>query len=105
MEASSFLTFQEGQPISKQSTQVTWSADQLSKGGHAHYMIKEILEQPTALVDTLNGLLDRVAERPFELAVQPAMQLLEQAEEVKLVACGSAFHAACIGQYWIEKMG
>lgn len=98
-----FFEISGGQPVSKQATQVTWSADQLNKGGHSHYMIKEILEQPTALVDTLNGLLDRVAERPFELAIQPAMQLLEQAEEVKLVACGSAFHAACIGQYWIEK--
>src|SRR5690606_22401510 len=58
---------------------------------------------PTSLTDTLNGILDRAQTTPFPLASQPGLQILEKAEELILVACGTSWIAALEGKYWIER--
>ncbi len=65
-------------------------------------MLKEIHEQPVSLVDTLNSLLDRAKTDPFPLALQPGVEILSKAQKLTLVACGTSWHAALIGKYWIE---
>ena len=67
-------------------------------------MLKEIHEQPATIVDTLNGLLDRAHTDPFPLAQQPAVTILESAKELTLIACGTSWHAAMVGKYWLEKL-
>ena len=66
-------------------------------------MLKEIYEQPTALVDTMNGLLDKMSAVPFTLAEQPGIKILEKAEEIYLIACGTSYYAAMEGKYWLES--
>lgn len=97
-------TLETGQKVERPATLLNWSADQMDKQGYAHYMLKEIHEQPTALVDTLNGILDRATGAPFVLAEQPGVKILKQAKGLVLVACGTSSYAAMVGKYWIEKL-
>ena len=74
----------------------------VGKGGHRHFMEKEIHEQPTAVGETLARYLD-----PVQGDVRLPMGLeerLARAERVALVACGTAFYAALIGRYWLERL-
>lgn len=98
-----FFSLDSGAPVKRTSTFLDWSVEKLDRQGYAHYMLKEIHEQPTALVDTLNGLLDRSSSKPFQLAAQPGVQILDAARELTLIACGTSWHAALIAKYWFER--
>jgi glucosamine--fructose-6-phosphate aminotransferase (isomerizing) len=79
------------------------SADAAEKGEFAHYMLKEIHEQPWALANTLQ---ERVANgRLLEAAFGPAAtEVLKRTRNVHIVACGTSFHAACVARYFIEQI-
>jgi glucosamine--fructose-6-phosphate aminotransferase (isomerizing) len=66
-------------------------------------MLKEIFEQPAALADTLYG---RVANRRVlpESLGPAAAELLERVQQLHIVACGTSYHAGCVGKYWIESL-
>jgi glucosamine--fructose-6-phosphate aminotransferase (isomerizing) len=101
-----FFDIKTGATITRPTTHLDWSVETLSKQGFEHYMLKEIYEQPTALVDTFNGLLDlasRGSPEPFPLADRAVAELLSGADDIVLVACGSSWHAALLGKYWIER--
>lgn len=100
MEVKSFAT---GKPVERKASRLDWSADKLDRGGYAHYMLKEIYEQPRALVDTLNGILDRARAEPFPFQAQPGVGILAKARSFTIVACGTSWHAAQLGKYWIER--
>jgi glucosamine--fructose-6-phosphate aminotransferase (isomerizing) len=94
----------DGKRIQRATTRLDWSPDQMDRQGYPHYMLKEIHEQPSAWVDTLNGLLDRGTAQPFALAEHPGSGLLRKANNLVIVACGTSWHAALVGKYWIEKV-
>lgn len=98
------IDLKTGKAVDRRVTSIDWTAEKLDKHGFHHYMLKEIFEQPNAMVDTLNGLLDRKNMLPFQLAEQPGVGILGSASSLELVACGSAYHAALLGKYWIEKL-
>lgn len=91
--------------IQRKPTTLNWSADKLDKQGYDHYMLKEIMEQPMAMIDTLNGILDRARTDPFPLAEQPGVEVLQSAKEMILAACGTSWHASLLGKYWVERWG
>ena len=97
-----YFDLQTGNSVVRKEVTLDWSVDKLDKQGFAHYMLKEIHEQPTALVDTINGLLDRVISAPFALAKQPGLKILDGAEDIYLIACGTSYYAALEGKYWLE---
>ncbi len=97
------VDLQSGEVVHRESSHLEWSLEQIDKAGFPHYMLKEIHEQPGALIDTLNGLVDRDGFEPFTLADQPGVALLRQAKELVLVACGTSWHAALLGKYWLES--
>jgi glucosamine--fructose-6-phosphate aminotransferase (isomerizing) len=99
-----FFDLKSGKAVDRTTTRLEWSLDKLDKQGFPHYMLKEIHEQASTIVDTLNGLLDRAHTDPFPLAQQPAVQILESAKELTLIACGTSWHAALVGKYWLEKL-
>jgi glucosamine--fructose-6-phosphate aminotransferase (isomerizing) len=104
-EGLDFFDLATGKPVSRPATTLDWSPERLDKQGFDHYMLKEIHEQPAALVDTMNGLLDKVSTTPFTLAVQPGTKILDAAEELYLVACGTSYYAALEAKYWFEQWG
>ena len=79
------------------------SADAAEKGPFAHYMLKEIHEQPRALANTLQ---ERVAHgRLLEAAFGPAAtEVLKRTRNVHIIACGTSYHAACVARYFIEQI-
>ncbi|NJD31336.1 MAG: glutamine--fructose-6-phosphate transaminase (isomerizing) [Gammaproteobacteria bacterium] len=79
------------------------SADAADKGAFPHYMLKEIHEQPRAVANTLE---ERVAGgKLLEAAFGPAAQaVFAKTEAVRIVACGTSFHAATVAKYFIEQI-
>ncbi len=79
------------------------SADAAEKGEYAHYMLKEIHEQPRAVAQTLE---ERVAGgKLLEAAFGPAAPaVFAKTEAVRIVACGTSFHAATVAKYFIEQI-
>ena len=79
------------------------SADAAEKGDYAHYMLKEIHEQPRAVAQTL---AERVAGgKLLEAAFGPAAQaVFAKTEAVRIVACGTSFHAATVAKYFVEQI-
>jgi len=80
----------------------TLSADVAEKGDYAHFMLKEIYEQPRAIAQTLE---ERVAGgKLLEAAFGPtAMDVFSRAEAVQIVACGTSYHAGAVAKYFIEQ--
>ena len=91
-----------GDEVSMESTHITWDAAAAEKGGYEHFMIKEIHEQPAAVRDTLASV---IRDGKIDLsAAGLTADVLESISEVRIAACGSAWHAGMVGQYVIEDL-
>ena len=91
-----------GDEVQLPLTHVTWSAEAAQKGGYAHFMIKEIHEQPKAVRDTLNSLIRH--GRIDLSAAGISDEQLTTVQSIHIVACGSAWHVGMAAQYVIEDM-
>ncbi len=90
--------------ITPRIDRIDWKPDAVELGGHAHYMIKEIREQPETIVDACRGRLRReLASAQFGGLNMSAKQL-SRVRRVILVACGTSRHAALVGEYAIERI-
>ena len=74
------------------------------KGGYKHFMLKEIFEQPRAVRDTMLGRVGQETGRIFldEMDIHP--KAFREFNRVKIVACGTSWHAALAGKFMIEKL-
>jgi glucosamine--fructose-6-phosphate aminotransferase (isomerizing) len=98
------LTTIAGEPLEAKVIDVTWDPGQAERGGYAHFMLKEIHEQPQAIRDTLIGRLsddDTTVLLPELTMPTEAVQALRK---VAIVACGTASHAGLVGRYLIERL-
>src|ERR671918_596585 len=93
-----------GRAVSKTTQRVMWDPIAAEKGGHKHFMLKEIYEQPTAARDTILGRvsLDRGQVFLEELNLPP--ETFRALEKVTIVACGTSWHAGLVGKYLIEAL-
>ncbi len=93
----------QGQVVQRPVRISELSADAAEKGDFAHYMLKEIHEQPRAVAQTLE---ERVAGgKLLEAAFGPgAMDAFRRAEAVQIVACGTSYHAGAVAKYYIEQI-
>ncbi len=98
------ITGMDGSTVTRARSAIVWDAAAAEKGGYAHFMLKEIEEQPTALAETLRGRLNE--ERSG--AVLPGLQLggaeLRQVGKVLIIACGTAYHAGLVGKHALERL-
>ncbi len=76
---------------------IEWTPEAASKGGYPHFMIKEILEQPQALVDTYNGSVD-------EPMVERAASLIASSSQVIVVGAGTSYHAGLVFHYFLSRL-
>ncbi len=76
----------------------------LELGPYRHFMQKEIHEQPRAIGDTLEAIIDAAAFEP-ELFGKDARQVLGGVDGVQILACGTSFYAGSVARYWIEAIG
>ncbi|TKI56849.1 glutamine--fructose-6-phosphate transaminase (isomerizing) [Brevibacillus antibioticus] len=92
------------EPIERELMRIEWDKEQAEKDGFAHYMQKEIYEQPRALRNTMTGRIDATQQK----VVFPNLQLSEtgakRVEKIYIVACGTAYHAGLIGKHVIERL-
>ena len=74
------------------------------KGGYKHFMLKEIFEQPRAVRDTTLGRVGQETGRIFldEMDISPKQ--FREFRQVRIVACGTSWHAALAGKFMIEKL-
>ena len=88
----------------KAVTQVDWDLATIERGGYAHFMLKEIMEQPESLRNTLRGrLLEE--ERTARLGgLNLSDEELLQVNRIVLTACGTSWHSALIGEYMMEEL-
>ena len=89
---------------SRREVQSNLSAAAVEKGPYAHYMLKEIFDQPTAIANTLEGRISQ--GHVLEACLGPnAKTLLDRVQRVRIVACGTSAHAGMVAQYWFEQIG
>ena len=91
-----------GDEIEVEKTHITWDAEAAEKGGYEHFMIKEIHEQPRAVRDTLSSIIH---DGRIDLSASGLTEeVLRSISEIRIVACGSAWHAGMTGKYVIEDL-
>jgi glucosamine--fructose-6-phosphate aminotransferase (isomerizing) len=95
------ITDLAGKEIAPREYQITWDAEAAQKGGFAHFMLKEIFEQPKAVADTLIGRLVNNQISLDELKLSESE--LKSLKKIVVIACGTAFHAGLVAKYAIEK--
>jgi glucosamine--fructose-6-phosphate aminotransferase (isomerizing) len=88
-------------PLPRPATTLDWSVASMEKEGFDHYMLKEIHEQPRALLDTLDSMIDRDTGVPHMGALKT---LLPKIRSIHMIACGTAWHAAMVGRYILESV-
>jgi len=88
----------------KAVTQVDWDLATVERGGHAHFMLKEIMEQPESLRNTLRGRLLEEEGTPRLGGLNLSDEELLQVNRIVLTACGTSWHAALIGEYMMEEL-
>jgi glucosamine--fructose-6-phosphate aminotransferase (isomerizing) len=82
--------------------EVSWSLDQIEKGGYSHFMLKEINEQPLTLQNAMRGRLNYEEGTSRLNGLNLQYEELHHINRVILSACGTSWHAALIGEYLIE---
>ena len=92
-----------GQAVEREEHLSDVSLASLELGPYSHYMQKEIHEQPRAVGDTIEAIIDAGAFVP-ELFGADAAQVLEEVEGVQILACGTSFYAGSVARYWIEDI-
>ena len=91
-----------GVEVQKERKTADWDMDAAEKGGYAHFMLKEIHEQPTAIKTTITPRIRNGLPNLEECNITP--EALKQYHRIFVVACGTAMHAGVVGQYVIEKL-
>ena len=98
------LTDYGGREVSKTTQRVMWDPIAAEKGGHKHFMLKEIYEQSSAARETILGRVSLDRGRIFLEDLHIADETLLGLEKVTIVACGTSWHAALVGKYMIEAL-
>ncbi|MBN1159163.1 MAG: glutamine--fructose-6-phosphate transaminase (isomerizing) [Bacteroidales bacterium] len=90
--------------LTPQVHQIDLDVDEIDKGGYAHFMLKEIFEQPRSILDTFRG---RVISDGSELRLGGLFHVIPRLVEAKriiIVACGTSWHAGLVGEYLFEDL-
>src|SRR5687767_6893175 len=98
------FTDYSGRQVSKTSQRVLWDPIAAEKGGHRHFMLKEIFEQPTAARDTILGRVSIDRGQIFLEDLNVPEESFRALQKVTIIACGTSWHAALVGKYLIEAL-
>lgn len=96
---SGVTLLRDGMPVERRPFEVTWDLEAAEKGGHPHFMLKEIMEQPKAIRDTLTGKLNKTRDA----VVLPGIET-GGVRKVYLVACGTSYHAGLVGRQLLQGL-
>lgn len=93
----------DGHKVEREAHDSNLENDAAEKGKHRHFMQKEIYEQPTALINTMEG---RVTHNNVvvEAIGNGAKDILEKVEHIQIVACGTSYNSGMVSRYWFESL-
>jgi len=94
----------QGEAVQRPVNVSELSGSSIEKGPYAHYMLKEIYEQPGVIAETLEGRIHqgRLLEASFG---HDTSALLDETRHVQIIACGTSYHAGLVARYWLEEVG
>src|ERR1700761_5929133 len=98
------LTDLNGKSVQRPVSRILWDPIMAEKGGYKHFMLKEIFEQPRAIKDTMLGRVGLESGRVFLDEVTISEADFKQFQQVKIVACGTSWHAGLAGKFIIERL-
>src|SRR5215467_2553481 len=98
------VTDGQGAEIEPQVQRINWDPIQAEKGGFKHFMLKEIYEQPRAIRDTTQGRVSLDTGRVFLDTMAIDRAEFGRFTDIKIAACGTAWHAAMVAKYLIEEL-
>ena len=98
------ITDLSGKEITREITRVMWNPVMAEKGGYRHFMLKEIYEQPRAIMDTIRGRISQETGAIHLEEMGPAYDKLREVKKIFIVACGTSWHAGLVGKYMIEEL-
>ncbi|GLW74759.1 glutamine--fructose-6-phosphate aminotransferase [isomerizing] [Kitasatospora phosalacinea] len=105
VRADGFRTFTEdARTVTRQPSTVDWEVGSYDTGGYAHYLLKEIHEQPGAVERTLSGRLDERFATAHLGGLNLDARELREIRRVKILGCGSAYYAGEMGAQLIEEL-
>ena len=91
-----------GQPVEKQHSYVDWDVSAAEKGGYAHFMFKEIMEQPEAVRKTISPRIKNKLIEFEELSLSD--EYIASLSKIFIIACGSSYHVGMVGRYNLERL-
>ena len=91
-----------GQPVEKQHSHVDWDVSAAEKGGYAHFMFKEIMEQPEAVRKTISPRIKNKLIEFEELSLSD--EYIASLSKIIIIACGSSYHVGMVGRYNLERL-
>ncbi|SDH41542.1 glutamine--fructose-6-phosphate transaminase [Vibrio xiamenensis] len=94
----------DGQAVEREVVESSAEHDAGDKGQYRHFMQKEIYEQPTALINTMESRISGSSVVTESIGVNAA-EILEKVEHVQIVACGTSYNAGMTARYWFEAIG
>jgi glucosamine--fructose-6-phosphate aminotransferase (isomerizing) len=94
----------EGETVEPHTRRIDWSPLMAEKGGYKHFMLKEIFEQPEAIINTIRGRISQqqgsVTFEDFDLD----QDKVEKLQRITIIACGTSWHASLVGKFMIEAL-
>jgi glucosamine--fructose-6-phosphate aminotransferase (isomerizing) len=94
----------QGETRQRTPREILWDPVTAEKGGYKHFMLKEIFEQPRAIVDTIRGRVSIEEGRVLLDDARLQEEYLQGIQRIHLIACGTSYHAALVGKFMMEEM-
>ncbi|MEK7133486.1 MAG: glutamine--fructose-6-phosphate transaminase (isomerizing) [Patescibacteria group bacterium] len=89
--------------VKRDTTDIDWTAEEAQKGGYEHFMLKEIMEGPEVVENTLRGRLIPHTGLAKLGGLESVAKQLEKIDRIIIVACGTAYYAGLVGEYMLEE--
>ncbi|MBX3394676.1 MAG: glutamine--fructose-6-phosphate transaminase (isomerizing) [Phycisphaerae bacterium] len=91
-------------PVTKEVQELEMTLEDIELGGHEHFMLKEILEQPDAIADCMRGRVNLAEGRVHLGGIASFARELVRTQRVVITGCGTAWHAGLVGEYLFEDL-
>jgi glucosamine--fructose-6-phosphate aminotransferase (isomerizing) len=98
------ITDLSGAELTREITRVMWNPVMAEKGGYRHFMLKEIYEQPRAIMDTIRGRFSQETGVIHLEEIGIPHDALRTIRKIFIVACGTSWHAGLVGKYMFEEL-
>jgi len=98
------LSTAQAKTITRATETVEWQPEDVELSGFPHFMLKEIYEQPETIMNAMRGRIDPNEGVPKLGGIMPVWDQLKDSRHIVIVACGTSFHAGCVGRYVFERL-